>query len=75
LFCLAKYPDVQQKAFEEVKVVLVDSVEGTTMADLNKLDYLDLVIKETLRLFPPVPVIGRLMTEDTLLSKSTENMG
>jgi cytochrome P450 len=41
--------------------------EGKTewsMEDLGRLKYLDMCWKEALRLHPPVPMIGRKLTED-----------
>lgn len=32
--------------------------------DLQHMHYLDRVLKETMRLFPTIPVIGRQLTED-----------
>lgn len=33
--------------------------------DLNRLDYIDFVIKESLRLYPPFVSINRIIDEDT----------
>ncbi|XP_052902070.1 cytochrome P450 4d1-like [Anopheles moucheti] len=62
---LAKHPEVQQKVFDEVRnIVGDDRTRPVTMAMLNDMNYLDLVIKETLRMYPSVPMIGRRMLED-----------
>lgn len=40
-----------------------DNERPCTMSDVMEMDYLERVIKETLRLFPPVPMIGREIEE------------
>jgi len=60
---IAKYPDVQQKVYEEIIDVIGDD-EELTMQKLNSLHYLDLVIKESLRMYPPVPYYGRKLSEE-----------
>lgn len=66
IYALSKNPEVQQKVYEEVKAVLHDKF---TMKDLNNLPYFDLVLKESLRMYPPVPMIARQLIEDTPFSK------
>lgn len=69
LYNLAKYPEVQRKAFEEIQEVISCEVEGpVSLKQLNSLNYLELVIKETLRLFPSVPFYGRRVRKDFYLS-------
>ncbi|KAL7031167.1 hypothetical protein ACKWTF_006920 [Chironomus riparius] len=63
LYNIAKYPDVQQKVYDEVLEIIGDD-EELTVQKLNNLQYLDLVIKESLRLFPPVPYYGRKLSEE-----------
>lgn len=62
LYNLAKYPEIQKKVFNEI-----DSKVGDvklTLTELNKLSYLELVIKESLRLYPSVPYFARKITEE-----------
>ncbi|XP_049537313.1 cytochrome P450 4C1-like [Anopheles darlingi] len=66
LLQLAKHQDVQQKLFEEIDTMYGASAGSTvlTSASLQEMKYLDCVIKEALRLRPPVPFIGRTLLED-----------
>ncbi|CAI9118602.1 OLC1v1020194C1 [Oldenlandia corymbosa var. corymbosa] len=53
---MIRYPNVLAKAQSEIRELL----KGKTMieeADIQKLSYLKLVIKETLRLHPPLPLL------------------
>lgn len=68
LFNIAKHPEIQQKVFEEMRQVL-DRQRVHTLKDLNELRYLELVIKESMRMFPPVPFIGRKLKKDVVVSK------
>ncbi|KAJ8732434.1 hypothetical protein PYW07_015033 [Mythimna separata] len=61
---LAKYPDVQEKVYNELQEVFGDSDRPETPEDLPRLKYLEAVIKETLRLYPPVPFIVRQVKKD-----------
>lgn len=70
LYNIAKHPEVQEKCFKEIRTVFGnDKTAPTTLSQLNDLHYLEMVIKETLRLFPSVPFIGRFALEDIELCK------
>lgn len=62
LYMIAKYPEVQEKLNKEIHDILNDA--ELTFKSLNEFKYLDLVIKETLRLYPPAPVISRRLFEE-----------
>ncbi|MFE5534566.1 cytochrome P450 [Streptomyces sp. NPDC056492] len=57
LHLLARHPEEQARAREEVSRVLGDRTPEA--ADLDRLPYLTRVLKEAMRLFPAAPVIGR----------------
>lgn len=64
LFHLSKYQDVQEKLYQEIKKAGLD---GQSL-DLSALPYLRAVLKETLRLKPVTPSVGRVLSKDVLAS-------
>lgn len=61
LYCLANAPWAEEKVLAEVARVCGD--KAPTMADVPALDYCRAVIEETLRLYPPVPILSRQTRE------------
>ncbi|KAI8428772.1 hypothetical protein MSG28_007447, partial [Choristoneura fumiferana] len=64
---LSRFPNVQEKVYEELQDVFGDSDRPLTVQDLPNLKYLDAVMKETLRMYPPVPVTVREVHNDVVL--------
>ncbi|KAK0395425.1 hypothetical protein QR680_001275 [Steinernema hermaphroditum] len=64
LWCLAHNHEAQKKAIAEIDSIFGDSDRECTNDDLAKMKYLDMCIKEAMRLFPPVPNFSRVVTED-----------
>jgi len=58
LYEMAKNPEVQKKAREEV-ITIVGKNKTPSWDDLNKLEYIHMILKETLRLWDPVIAISR----------------
>ncbi|XP_062178170.1 cytochrome P450 71A1-like [Alnus glutinosa] len=52
---LIKHPNIMKRAQEEVRMV-VGKKSKIDVNDINQMDYLKCIIKETLRLHPPVPL-------------------
>ncbi|TBU30862.1 cytochrome P450 [Dichomitus squalens] len=67
LYALCKHPEMQQKLREELLAVATDT---PTMEDLNALPYLDLIIRESLRLYAPVTLTSRVAVHDDVLPLS-----
>ncbi|XP_075236465.1 cytochrome P450 4C1-like [Lycorma delicatula] len=65
LLLIAMHPDVQELVHEELDYIFGNNkYTEPGLYDLNKLEYLERVIKESMRLFPALPAIGRQLEED-----------
>ncbi|XP_029360354.1 cytochrome P450 4T8 isoform X1 [Echeneis naucrates] len=62
LYCLACHPEHQKICRDEVIEVL-QGKDTMGWEDLNKIPYTTMCIKESLRLYPPVPGISRKLTK------------
>ena len=55
---IATHPEVQEKLQQEIDSVWTDGEQLPTYETVNELPYLDMVISETLRLYPPGNVLS-----------------
>lgn len=66
--CIGILEEIQEKIFQEqFDIFGEDLTRQLTMDDLNQMTYLEMVLKETLRLFPPIPCIPREIECDIVL--------
>ncbi|KAF9042273.1 cytochrome P450 [Panaeolus papilionaceus] len=75
LHLLSLNPDVQKRVRQELHEarndnVLADNPNRLGYDALSELPWLDAVVKETLRLYPPVPFVRRTAIRDTVLPYS-----
>ncbi|XP_014284935.1 cytochrome P450 4C1 [Halyomorpha halys] len=68
IWLLGKHQDVQEELYHEVSGILVG--QEPTIEDYQKMTYLERVLKETIRLYPSVPLIGRMAMHDVVLPTS-----
>jgi len=62
LWLLARHPDRQARLADELRAVLGDRPPG--LADLERLRYTEMVLMETMRLYPPAWALGRRATQE-----------
>ena len=79
-YLLSKYPDVEKKLHGEIDSVLgaiddrnahVDSKKIPTVDDIPKLQYTEKVLRESMRLYPPVWTMGRYVENDYNVAEYT----
>jgi cytochrome P450 len=63
LYLLSQHPEVQGRLADEVRAVL--GGRRPTLADLPRLAYAEQVVKESMRLYPPVYGVGREAVRDS----------
>lgn len=65
LYYVAKYPEIQNRIIEEQQCIFKnDMSKKPTHKNLNDMKYLEAVIKESMRVLPPVTKIGRQLKKD-----------
>nr|NP_001352320.1 cytochrome P450 4g15-like [Anoplophora glabripennis]QYA71968.1 cytochrome P450 [Anoplophora glabripennis] len=62
------HPDIQDKVVQELDEIFGDSNRPATFADTLEMKYLERCLMETLRMYPPVPIIARQLKQDVKLA-------
>ncbi|KAL3858896.1 hypothetical protein ACJMK2_009145 [Sinanodonta woodiana] len=66
IYALGKYPAVQEKVYEEITAIMGEKA-SLDWEDLQHLRYLNLVIKENMRMFSTVPAVSRQLDVPTVV--------
>ncbi|XP_076162479.1 cytochrome P450 4g15 [Ptiloglossa arizonensis] len=61
------HPDIQEKVIQELDEIFGDSDRPATFQDTLQMKYLERCLLETLRMYPPVPIIARDVKSDLKL--------
>ncbi|KAJ8672685.1 hypothetical protein QAD02_003945 [Eretmocerus hayati] len=78
LLMLASHPQIQEKVYEELCGIYGTddfSEKPVKHEDLHRMEYLERVIKETMRLFPVGPLLVRRVTDDLNIGEFTLTKG
>ncbi|XP_034950095.1 cytochrome P450 6k1-like [Chelonus insularis] len=68
LYELARNPEIQDRARKEIRENLKEN--GLTYDSVNNMKYLMQIINETLRLYPPAPILDRVADDDYQIPNS-----
>lgn len=69
LYRLAIHPEIQDNVYHSINdLVGSDLSKPATFSQLQEMKYLDMVIKESMRIHATVPIIGRTLTEPMKIS-------
>ncbi|XP_014470701.1 PREDICTED: probable cytochrome P450 4aa1 isoform X2 [Dinoponera quadriceps] len=69
LFLLTNNPKWQEKCIAELDEIFGDDRRSPTMQDLKEMKCLEMCVKESLRLYPSVPLFARVSGEDVKIGK------
>ncbi len=65
LYLLSQHPEIEHRLHNELDTVLGN--HSPTLEDLSRLPFTEMVIKESMRLYPPAWMTSRMATEDTTI--------
>lgn len=69
ILLLSMHPEIQDRVVEELKDVFMDADELPSYEHLCKMPYTEMVLHETMRIFPVGPYITRVTTNEVKLGK------
>ncbi|XP_063379811.1 cytochrome P450 4g15-like isoform X1 [Cydia fagiglandana] len=68
LCLLGVHQDIQARVYDELYEIFGDSDRPVTFSDTLRMKYLERVIFESLRMYPPVPIIARKLKRDVKIA-------
>lgn len=69
LHLMGTHPEIQTRVHREIDDIIGDTPRDLTFDDIGRLKYLEACLKETLRLYPSVPLIARQVTDEVKVRK------
>jgi cytochrome P450 len=77
-YLVSQHPQIEKKMLEEIDMIVSnngknenESIRTPDIKDLAKLKYVEKVLRESLRIYPPVWSIGRLVEDNYMIDKYT----